>query len=271
MGSQSTVRVDGGKPIIVASGIPLWRTNVYIPSGHGSQRCAPPAVDLTNSLQEFVMKTVARMLIIAPSIALVASSIAAQSISIGLRGTGSIPTGSFAETQTGTGNTAVIEGAKNGFGYGLDLAIGLGPISAYGGFDHVKFDCETATCQSDGKYTMSGVAVGLKLAVPMASRFRPYIKGGVTFQDLAGGYGGSNANVLTTERTPGYEIGAGLDYQLLGILSLTPQVRYVGQNFKPKIPGVITPTNATEQSANYITFDLGLSLHTPFSGGEKKR
>ena len=38
----------------------------------------------------------------------------------------------------------MIEGAKNGFGYGLHLAIGLGPISAYGGFDHVKFDCETA-------------------------------------------------------------------------------------------------------------------------------
>jgi hypothetical protein len=216
------------------------------------------------------MKNLTRMLVIAPSIALLASTLTAQSISIGLRGTGSIPTGSFAETQTGTGNTAVIEGAKNGFGYGLDVAIGLGPISVYGGFDHVKFDCETATCQTDGKYTMSGVAAGVKLAMPVMSRFRPYVKGGVTFQDLAGGYGGSNANVLTTERTPGYEIGAGLDYQLLGILSLTPQVRYIGQNFKPKIPGVITPTTATEQSANYITFDLGLSVHTPF-GGEKKR
>jgi hypothetical protein len=108
------------------------------------------------------MKNLTRMLVIVPSIALLASRLTAQSISIGLRGTGSIPTGSFAETQTGTGNTAVIEGAKNGFGYGLDVAIGLGPISVYGGFDHVKFDCETATCQTDGKYTMSGVAAGVK-------------------------------------------------------------------------------------------------------------
>ena len=215
------------------------------------------------------MKKLSRTIVLAPALALVASSLSAQSISIGLRGTGSLPTGSFAESQTSTSNTAVIDGAKNGFGYGLDVAIGLGPIALYGGFDHVKFDCETATCKTDGKYTMEGVAVGVKLAMPLMSRFRPYVKGGVTFQDLAGGYGGSNANVLTTERTPGYEIGAGLDYQLLGILSLTPQVRYVGQNFKPKIPGVITPTTATEQSANYVTFDLGLSLHTPF-GGKKK-
>jgi hypothetical protein len=33
---------------------------------------------------------------------------------------------------------------------------------------------------------------------------------------------------------------------------------------------VITPTTATEQAVNYVTFDLGLSLHTPFSGGKKR-
>jgi opacity protein-like surface antigen len=207
----------------------------------------------------------------ASSLALIASSVSAQSISIALRGTGSVPTGSFAETQTTSSsqNTALIEGAKNGFGYGLDVAIGLGPIAAYAGFDHVKFDCETSTCKTDGKYTLEGATVGVKLAIPLASRFRPYVRGGVTFHDLAGGYGGSNANVLTTERTPGYEIGGGFDYALLSIISLTPQVRYVGHNFKAKIPGVITPTTANDQGANYLSFDLGLSVNTPFSGKKK--
>jgi opacity protein-like surface antigen len=195
-----------------------------------------------------------------------ATAVSAQSISIGLRGTGSVPTGTFAEDQTGTGNTALIEGAKNGFGYGLDVGIQLGAIGVYGGFDHIKFDCETTTCQSDGKYTMSGVTVGVKLALPLKSQFRPYVKGGVTFNDLEGGYGGSQSNTLTTERKPGYEIGAGFDYSFLGIISLTPQARYIGQNLKAKIPGVNTTNSTPSTGVNYFAFDLGFSVHTPFGG-----
>lgn len=199
------------------------------------------------------------------SLAMLGTSVSAQTISVGLRGTGSIPTGSFAQAQTDR-NGALIEGAKNGFGYGLDVVVGFGPIGIYGGFDKVKFDCETDTCQTDGKYTMQGVAVGLKFAIPTMSRFHPFVKGGVTFNSLEGGYGGSSSNTLTTDRTPGYEIGAGLDYALLSILSFSPQVRYVGQNFTAKIPGVTTPAASTEQAVNYVTFDLGFSLHTPFGG-----
>jgi hypothetical protein len=195
------------------------------------------------------MKNLARMLVIAPSIALLASTLAAQSISIGLRGTGSIPTGSFAETQTGAGNTAVIEGAKT------DLATASTSRSAwarspYGGFDHVKFDCETATCQSDGKYTMSGVRGRREardagdVAVPSICQRRCDVPG-------------SRRRLRRLERERAdhrtdarLRIGAGSTTSF-EILSLTTAVRYIGQNFKPKIPGVITPTTATEQSANY--------------------
>ena len=218
------------------------------------------------------MKSLSQLLTLASSFVLASASLSAQSISIGLRGTGSFPTGSFAQTQaTAPGSDVMIEGAKSGFGYGLDLGVGLGPIGVYAGFDHIKFDCQTETCQQDGKYTLQGVTAGVKLALPMASRFRPFVKGGVTFQDLQGGYGESKSNVLTTDRTPGYEVGLGLDYSLLGILSVVPQARYVGQKFKPKIPGVVTPTEPTSQGANYFTFDLGLSVHTPFSGGGSRR
>lgn len=210
-----------------------------------------------------------RMLAVTSSqVLLVSTALSAQSISIGLRGSGSFPTGSFAQQQTSAPTSDVmIEGAKSGFGYGLDVGLGVGPIGIYAGFDHIKFDCQTETCQSDGKYTLQGVTAGVKLAMPMVNRFRPFVKGGVTFQDLKGGYGASSSNALETDRTPGYEVGVGLDYSLLGILSLTPQARYVGQKFKPKIPGVVTPTESTAQGVNYFTFDLGLSVHTPFSGG----
>jgi hypothetical protein len=198
------------------------------------------------------------------TLVLVASPLAAQSISIGLRGTGSIPTGSFAETgSSSTTNAAVIDGAKNGFGYGLDAGIGFGPIGIYLGFDHIKFDCETTTCQSDGKYTLEGATAGVKLSLPSKSIVRPFVKGGVTFHDLEGGYGGSQSNSLSTEKTPGYEIGLGADINLLGIFSLTPQARYVGQQLKAKIPGVNTPA-ADGTGVNYFSFDLGFSVHTPW-------
>jgi opacity protein-like surface antigen len=192
-----------------------------------------------------------------------ASAISAQSISIGLRGTGSLPTGSFSETQTTTSNTALIEGAKSGFGFGLDVGLSLNMIGVYAGFDHVSFDCETSTCQTDGKYTLQGVTAGVKLSPPIAGMVHPFVKAGVTFNDLQGGYGGSSTNVLTADRAPGYEVGVGADIRLLGILSFTPQARYIGQELKAKLPGVSAPA-ATGQGVNYFSFDLGLSVHTPF-------
>ena len=210
------------------------------------------------------MRALSRIRIIALALVIVAPAASAQSISIGLRGTGSIPTGSFAEDQTST-NAALIEGAKNGFGYGLDVGLGLGMFGVYAGFDHIKFDCATATCKTDGKYTLQGVTVGVKLMPPMISMLRPFIKGGVTFNNLKGGYGGSSSNRLETDQQPGYEIGAGGDIGFLGIVSITPQVRYVGQNLKAKVPGVTTTTTTTTtQGVNYLSFDLGLSVHTPW-------
>ena len=194
------------------------------------------------------------------------ASLHAQSFSLGLRGTGSFPTGTFSETaaSSASANAAVIQGAKSGFGYGLDVGLSLPLIGIYAGFDHVQFDCETTTCQNNGKYTLQGVTAGVKLSPMGGSMIRPFVKGGVTFNDLAGGYGASASNTLTTDKAPGYEVGVGADVSLLGIVSLTPQARYIGQNLKAKIPGVTVTTTQTGTAVNYFSFDLGLSVHTPF-------
>lgn len=215
------------------------------------------------------MKVLSTIVLASAAFAFAAPNIQAQSLSIGLRGTGSVPTGSFADDPNAPSG-AVIEGAKNGFGYGLDVGIGLGMFGVYGGFDHIKFDCETTTCTSAGKYTLQGVTVGVKLSPGSVSLFRPFIKGGVTFNDLQGGYGGSSSNALTTEKTPGYEVGVGADFSFLGLLSLVPQVRYIGQKLKAKVPGVSSP-NAEGQSVNYLAFDLGLSVHSPFGSMHRSR
>jgi opacity protein-like surface antigen len=208
------------------------------------------------------MKAIVRIGL-ALSLVWLATPLSAQSISFGLRGTGSFPTGDFAESST-AGNTAVIRGAKQGFGYGAELGLSMGIVGAYASFDHIAFDCETATCTSNGEYTLQGVTAGVKLSIPMMSRFRPFVKGGITYNDLKGGYGGTASSGLTTDKKAGYELGLGGDYGILGIISITPQVRYVGQNLKGKVPGVTNTASIPNSGVNYFTADLGLSVHTPF-------
>jgi hypothetical protein len=192
---------------------------------------------------------------------LLASPVEAQWFSIGLRGSGSVPTGAFADVPV-VSTVARIDGARNGFGYGLDVGLGVGMFGLYGGFDHIRFDCQILSCSSEGKYTLRGVSAGLKLAPLRRSFVSPFIKGGVTFNELQGGYG-TASHALTADRAPGYEVGTGLDLSVLGLLTLTPQLRYVGQQLKAKLPGVTSPP-ADGQGVNYLSFDLGLTVHTPF-------
>jgi len=185
----------------------------------------------------------------------------AQWLSLGLRGTGSVPTGDFAESESSS-NEFLISGAKNGFGYGLEAGAGIGPIAAYAGFDHIKFDCAVTSCFDEGKYTLRGVSAGLKLSSTTYRILRPFIKGGVTFNNLRGSYGSSSGG-LAADRAPGYEVGAGVELKLKGLMSLSPQFRYVGQNLKAKVPGVTSP-DPDGQGVNYFTFDVGLSFHSPY-------
>jgi len=190
------------------------------------------------------------------------STAEAQWLSLGVRGSGSLPTGSFAE-EGSSSNASLVEGAKNGFGVGLDVAAGIGMFGVYGGFDRVNFDCDTSTCTSGGEYTLSGASAGLKLSRSAGWLLHPFVKGGVTFNKLKGSFGSSSSSGLTSDRAPGYEVAVGVDVSLLGLLSLAPQVRYVGQNLKAKVPGVTSP-DPDGQGVNYLTFDLGLAVHVPF-------
>jgi len=193
---------------------------------------------------------------------LIPVSASAQWVSLGLRGSGGVPTGAFAEDETSS-SSALVSGAQNGFGYGLEAGAGIGPIGAYAGFDHIRFDCKLTSCTDEGSYTLQGASIGLKLSSHGFSILRPFIKGGVTFNNLRGSYG-SSSNSLTSDRAPGYEIAAGADLSLMGLIGLAPEVRYVGQNLKVKVPGVSSP-DPDGQGVNYFTFDVGLTFHTPYT------
>jgi hypothetical protein len=211
-----------------------------------------------------------RPLVVATVIAVfaAATSLQAQGLYFGLRGGAGIPTGTFSET---TGSTTALQSAKTGFGYGADAGIGLGLIGLYAGFDHVNFDCESNTCNSDGKYQLQGVTGGIRLNMPGQSMIRPFVKGGVTFNELKGGYGANGSQGLTTEKNPGYEVGVGVDISILGLFSITPQARYIGQNFKYDVPGVTNTASQPEAGVNYVSFDLGLQVHNPLKGMGSRR
>ncbi len=219
-----------------------------------------------------------RRKLLVPVLALLVCAVGAraQGFSIGLRGGGGIPLGTFAQAaaagQTaGTSNQALLTGAKTGFGYGLDAGLSMGFLGLYAGFDHVQFNCNDPQCGSQGQYTLGGVSGGLRITFLQHGMFRPWAKGGVTLADLKGSYGSGQNGNLTTDRAPGYEIAGGIDIPLLGVLAFSPQVRYVGQNAKGiKIPGVtVTQTSgsAPQQTVSYLKFELGLALAPMLGGG----
>lgn len=205
------------------------------------------------------MKTAARFAIVAGILAASTAPLHAQIVYGGVRGGMGVPSGTFSESFQPGATDGVIRGAKPGTGYGLDAGVSLGLLGFYAGYDHIDFDCETAACSSNGKYKLEGVSAGLRLGIPLFPIVKPWVKAGVTFNEINGTNTGTNATKITTDRTPGYEVGAGLDIPILTLFSITPQVRYVGQ--KLDLKGIY---EGEKTNVSYYTFDLGLRVHTPF-------
>lgn len=205
------------------------------------------------------MKTSARFAIVAGILAASAAPLHAQLAYFGVRGGMGVPSGTFSDAYQATATDGVIRGAKPGTGYGLDAGVNLGPLGFYAGYDHIDFDCETAACSSTGKYKLEGVSAGIRLGIPLFPIINPWAKAGVTFNEINGTNTGTNAKKITTDRTPGYEIGAGIDIPILALFSITPQVRYVGQ--KLDLKGIY---EGEKTNVSYYTFDVGLRVRTPF-------
>lgn len=177
----------------------------------------------------------------------------AQALYGGVRvGTG-IPTGDFSQNATTTGNGAYLRGATPGVGYGLDAGIGSPVLGLYASYDRIQFRCESSACSASGKYELTGYAAGVRASVPLVPLFRPWAKAGITYNEMKGSVVGAS---VSTGRSLGYEIGAGVDIPIvMGFFSLTPQVRRVRQR--------LSPNDGSKRDADYYTFDIGLRVRTP--------
>ncbi|MEO5589018.1 MAG: outer membrane beta-barrel protein [Gemmatimonadaceae bacterium] len=204
-----------------------------------------------------------RLLILAlAAVAASASTARGQLFYVGVRAGAAVPTGDFAATSGATGNDALVTGATPGLAYGLDGGIGLGLLGFYGAYEKVQFGCKSSACPRTGKAQLTGVSAGVRVRAILIPLFKPWVKAGVTYNEMKVTSPNSSSGVAyTTNKTPGLEAGAGIDIPVLGgFFNLTPQVRYVRQKMKPRTSST---TTLSKRSADYYTFDIGLRLRSP--------
>ncbi len=195
-------------------------------------------------------------------LSLVTTSAGAQLFYAGVRGGAAIPTGDFAGEATPAGNGPVLRGATPGLGYGLDAGVGMGLIGFYASYDKIKFGCASESCALSAKYELTGFAGGVRASVPLMPLIKPWAKAGITYNEMNGTYPGANGPAISTGKSPGFEVGAGLDIPvLMGFFNLTPQVRHVRQKMQPRTSS--STISGGKRSADYFTFDIGLRVRSP--------
>jgi opacity protein-like surface antigen len=184
----------------------------------------------------------------------------AQAFYAGVRGSAGIPTGEFSQEATGTGNAALLRGASPGLGYGFDAGLGSTLVGFYASYDRIQFDCQSGSCASSGKYELTGMSAGARVGIPLLPLLKPWAKAGITYMRMNGSVSGA---AVSTEKRPGYELGAGVDIPILmGFFSLSPQIKLVRQKLEPVI-ATSSATTGGKRPADFYVFSLGLNVRSP--------
>lgn len=168
-------------------------------------------------------------------------------IQIGLSGGAAFPTGELGRNDAvGTGWGFEVNGV-------LDVASALGIYAAY---DRYAFEIEQGGVfgigGAAGDVVDQGFAGGVMLTVPSAGLgLGPWIRGGAVYNTLQFDYDNFEDD---PESDPGlgFEVGAGLDFPLGFVASMTPSVRY--RSYEPDFGGTDDP------DVSYVVGELGLTF-----------
>ena len=147
------------------------------------------------------------------------------------RGGVSLPTGDFARPLT------------LGYGLGGHASVAVMPtLAIYGGYTYTSFDFDrNAPGEREGSYDLQGFDAGARFNAPTLTRISPYLRlGGVYYK------GESSDGEISDKQKFGFQLGAGLEYELGRYASITPELRYT----------TISHSNRTD--ASYVTLDFGL-------------
>lgn len=169
--------------------------------------------------------------------------------SLEVRGGFAVPRGDLAEEDedisVGTGWTV---GANATYHF-------MPMLGVYAGYTYTRFGVDGL----EGVDVLDqGFGAGVRLAIPTPLiPIDPYVKAGLVYNTLSfefeDGPGGDFDDVLDSDRSLGFEVGAGLGIGLGPKLSFTPQVTYT--RYEPQFDG-----EGTDAHVEHIRVDVGLRI-----------
>ena len=171
-------------------------------------------------------------------------------LSFEARGGVAIPTGDFAD------------GAGTGFNVGATVHYRVAPMVAlYGGFEHAAFtlDDDADFEDVDTDVTDNGFRLGARFDVPLGAltSVGPWVEGGATFNRTSLNLSDSETSLsVDSDRSVGYEVGAGLSFAVAPKISITPGVRYRSH----KADFGDSDDGPAEVDVNHFTIDLGVHI-----------
>jgi len=171
--------------------------------------------------------------------------------SVEVRGGIAIPTGEFGEDEDGLG-------VKSGTTLGANATFHFMPLlGIYAGYSRNQFDIEG---EDDADIIDSGFEAGVRLAVPTPLiPIDPYVKVGAVYHDLKLQSGDGNTEIaFTSDRSFGFEVGAGVGIGLGPKLSFTPQVTYT--RYTPDFDEEELGLEGVVPDVSHVRVDVGLRL-----------
>lgn len=194
--------------------------------------------------------------LVVPAFVLGAAALAAPAsaqtvlpLSFEVRGGAVIPQGDFGE------------GLSTGFTVGGAVHYRIAPIaSVYAGFEHAQFgfDDDSDLGDVDADVTDQGFRLGARFDVPLAgmTAISPWVEGGATFNKTSLNLSDDESSAsVDSDRSVGFEVGAGLAFNVAPKISITPGVRY--RSHKADFGG---DSDEGEVDANYFSIDLGVHI-----------
>jgi len=158
------------------------------------------------------------------------------------------PTGDFADTEVD------VAPPESGTTFGANVTFHFMPmLGIYAGYTQNRFGVEEL---EQLEIVDQGFSGGLRFAVPTPLiPIDPYLKAGVVFNQLSYEFDDDDEvlDVEDSDRSLGFEIGAGIGIGLGPKLSITPQVTYT--TYAPKYEG-----EADDYKVQHFRVDVGLRL-----------
>jgi hypothetical protein len=164
-----------------------------------------------------------------------------------------------AEVRAG-GNAATEEFAavdlESGVGFEIGIGVRVAPdLFVFGAWDWQQHGASAPLFGEAVDVEDTGYAFGLRYVAPVASRVKPWVRGGGLYNHVEIEDEDAGDLLADSEHTWGFEVGGGVEVALDDRWSLTPGVRY--RRFEPTVRSGGTESSTT---LSYFAFDVGIAL-----------